>query len=449
MSLKRSKRNKFVLVAVILFLFLSLVSAILLTQRSQEVRKEAATSPPQDLPKENYPIEKDFFQDHPLTINQPIYSLSLDADINFKSKKSFIRFILIDSNKNEYLVYETYPLIAEDNSFSIEGACEETCVLEKTVPVSLRIEGYNTVFNIKNTSFIDNPEKLGPLVQKLGITKERERLKAEKDNLKIQRLNEGIKKNGLKWIAGETLVSKLSYAEKKKSFIKPDKSPVDRLPNLQGFEFYKEGVFEIQSDETKPKAASTSNLPRSWDWRNVHGENWMTPRKAQGSASTCGYFATVGAIEALINLYYNQHLDVDLSEQMLIDCPESNSLPLGMGGAFYPECYACYPGYLLCVAGNRGLVTEECDPYLMQSGSGDLCSEDHICSTWRNKLWKFSDFHDYKFATDPYHITGCSKQTMNTSEEELKRLLIQKGPMSSAYINHGMVLTGYETDPLD
>lgn len=76
-----------------------------------------------------------------------------------------------------------------------------------------------------------------------------------------------------------------------------------------------------------------------WDWRNRHGANdpsspyfddddsgftgWITPIKNQAEPTGCGScsaFGTFGSFEAMINLYYNQHLDLDLSEQEQLSC---------------------------------------------------------------------------------------------------------------------------------
>ena len=179
----------------------------------------------------------------------------------------------------------------------------------------------------------------------------------------------------------------------------------------------------------------------------------MTSVKDQNPAATCWAFATVGSIEAQINLNYNQHLDKDLSEQIYVDCINSSTPIWGMNPYIYPECSGdnlCYPGYQLCVPSLHGIADEACDPYAARDDSSSYCDPNHICSDWQNRIWRFNDFWDFKF-TNPWGTPMCTNQNLNTTEEEFKRVLIRQGPMSSAYIpwNHAMVLAGYETDNTD
>ncbi|MFH0863877.1 MAG: C1 family peptidase [Candidatus Gottesmanbacteria bacterium] len=380
----------------------------------------------------------DFSYNIPLNVNRPINSLVIDANVNLNNDISFIRAVLVDNNKKEYLVYETYANLAEENSFSIKDSCQETCILDGVIPDYLRIEGNDASLNISKTAYPSDTEK--PSIRTPS---------QEKEKLKIEQLNRNLKRKNKKWTAGETSISKLSYADKKKLFRTIDGQPVTSLPNLQGFEYYKSGIFEIKDIEqssVKGISTSASSLPSSWDWRNVHGENWLTSTKDQGSAGTCFAFAAVGALETAINLYYNQHINPDLSEQMYIDCINDIS-PMGMSMTLYPQCTdtnMCYPGFTQCVFAAHGLADETCDPYNARDISTPHCNNSYICSDWQNRVWKPGDFHDYKFNED-YGTPSCPKQTMGTTEDDLKRLLIQKGPLDSG-INtwgHAMVLIGY------
>ena len=361
--------------------------------------------------------EVDFFEERPLHINKPVYSMSISGDIVFDSRKSLLRVILLDNNQAEYLVYESYPLISTSNSFTIDRACQETCVLDGVVPAIIRIEGYDTRFDIKSILFSDSLSDLNLPGGKAGMAAERVRIAGEQESSKIQILNEQINKKGMKWIAGENAISRMTYAQKKRLFRKPDGTPVNMLPNLQGFEYYSGGIFETESDHPTQTSLASSGFRSSWDWRKVHGENWMTSVKDQNPAATCWAFATVGSIEAQINLNYNQHLDKDLSEQMYVDCINSSTPIWGMNPYIYPECSGdnlCYPGYQLCVPSLHGIVDEACDPYVARYDSSSYCDSNHVCSDWRNRVWRFNDFWDFKF-TDSYGTPMCPYQTMNTT----------------------------------
>jgi hypothetical protein len=69
-----------------------------------------------------------------------------------------------------------------------------------------------------------------------------------------------------------------------------------------------------------------SDLPSSWDWRNVNGENWLTPVKSQGKCGSCWAFSTVGTIEATYKIEQaDSTLNPDLSEQDLVSCSNAGS----------------------------------------------------------------------------------------------------------------------------
>ncbi|MFH1191952.1 MAG: C1 family peptidase [bacterium] len=528
-----------------------------------------------------------------------IYGLNINIEnLKLNNATSSIRVILVDNKSNEYLVYEAYPLIT-DNNLAVSNACAETCDLNGITPTNLKIQIIDASLKIKNISIIMTQKKI------------RNRSEINKvEQTKIKKMNAQIKKTGKKWIAGETSISKLSYAEKKKLFVKEDGAPMDELPNLQGFEYYKGGIFEIDSKVKTAKtgavksasvsvtsakectdsdggenyytkgtlnstrgraftdicidndsireywctegrefssvttstmcfngckdgacifeckidriigdadgngyltetdaelvsmidaglispqnniccldadrngkvdildalaiaeiAAGTrtssgvwngncditiSNLPEKWDWRSVNGENWMTPVKNQGSAGTCWAHATMGALESQINLYYNQHLNIDLSEQMLADCknyPQIEELKLP------EECEGC-DGDKYCRIMHLGIADELCDPYAERNFSFTIedskCDYAHICSDWKDRVWKNSDFHVYAVGRG---MSDCEKYSIkkysiNLSEAEFKRVLIERGPMNSAYHiwNHAMVLAGYENDVIN
>lgn len=392
-------------------------------------------------------LDKVITQDSQFSIDKSFSGFKITGEVNLNSENSLVRVTLIDSNGKEYLVYEAYPLISENN-VKLTSACEETCNLNlQSARLKIKIVGASIKIN-----------SISPIAKGATIPSKTaaEKMKAEKEKLKIDKMNQQIKAKGLTWVAGETSVSKLSYEEKKKLFAYPNGTPVAELPNLQGFEYYEGGIFEIKSEkdfsdvQTVQMSPSDSNLPTSWDWRNVNGENWMTSVKNQGNAGNCWAFANIGALESQINLYYNKKVDVDLSEQMLVDC--ANLGPIAELSGYPEQCGGdnmCYPGANYCKDVYLGIADENSDPYSQREliYNPSVCDESHIASDWRNRLWKISDFHDYKFlsafVTNP--TPGCANQTLNLSEVEFKKILITKGPLDSV-INqwhHAMVLLGY------
>ncbi len=261
------------------------------------------------------------------------------------SSTSLVRIILTDQNYNEYLIYETYSILAEEPSFSINQIGEETIVLNQIIPVSISVEITDATVFLKEIVY--STEKLP--IKTLGIDEKRQQ---QLD--KINRINNNINKKGLKWMAGETFVSKMTYSEKKKLF-------GGVIPNLQGFDYYIGGIFVLEnstSENINSEASSTSTQSpdqspyvKEFSWRNRHGEDWTTPVTNQLNCGSCWAFAATGATETLVNLYYNQHLDLDLSEQDILSCSRVGNCE---GGAINAAL-----GYIM----NFGIVNESCFPY--------------------------------------------------------------------------------------
>jgi len=355
-----------------------------------------------------------------------LVSLEISGSVTLDNKDSFARVILKDKNDNEYLIYEaSYPLTQENTLIQFTDVCEETCILNHVDYDSLRIELFNAKISINSLTNETDFEKIKMDVQNKGIdvTKgidtARRKINSLQNKAKIDRLN---KRKDKKWIAGETSISQLSYQEKKKLF-------GGELPNLYCFEYYTGGIFDIPSTQTIMTAQETSSstLPSYFDWRYRHGADnpkspyyngyngWLTPVKDQGAPSTCWAFSAAGTVEALINLYFNQKLDIDLSEQYLVSCS-------GAG-----NCKGGWTDKALQFIKDSGIVNESCFPY---SATDEPCEN---CSNWQEHVWKISSMGSVAY-----------------NEEDVKKTLIQKGPLSMEMpwepgAKHAIVLVGYGT----
>jgi hypothetical protein len=78
-----------------------------------------------------------------------IYSLSINGTIKLDSDTSLVRVVLYDSLFNEYMVYESYPLIASDLIFSFSDVCDETCYLDSISPLFTRGSNCKCKFNFE------------------------------------------------------------------------------------------------------------------------------------------------------------------------------------------------------------------------------------------------------------------------------------------------------------
>ncbi|MBU3918750.1 C1 family peptidase, partial [Patescibacteria group bacterium] len=351
---------------------------------------------------------------------KPIYSMAVSGNITLNKIDGYARIILTDAQGKEYLMYEASGPF-DSGSFSFENTCEETCVLNGIIPKKVDVEVLGAEIHIDKLLIIEDRTAMNTQVQTMGMQTYAEALDPVQEDVKIVKINQYIQNSGMKWTAGKTSVSEYSYEQKKVLFGIPIN---EELSNLQGFEYYTGGVFEIAGANASPKSASASNLPSSFDWRDRHGENWMTPVKNQNDPQeygSCWAFSSIGTVEATANLHFNQQLNLDLSEQELVSC-----FPRSCDGLIPTEKPA-----LIEHISSIGLIPETCFPY---TATNSQC--ENKCQGWQNSTLKINN--------------GIY---INNDENEIKRTLIAEGPLwaSSVYAipGHAMILSGYDTNPYD
>lgn len=346
----------------------------------------------------------------PFTDEGTISGLALSGDITLNSDSSLVRVILIDQESVAYLIYEAYPLLVQELSFSIDRVAEETILLNDVIPKIIKIE------------IIDASIVLKELIMNTSKSRSTGARMKQQESEKIDRINNNLKEKGFLWVAGETSVSQMTYQQKKDFF-------GGKVPNLQGFEYYVNGIFSGNNNYVSNRVNKDldSKIVKEWDWRNRHGANntnspyfnnnpnangWITSIKNQGGCGSCWIFGPIGAIEAKVNLYFNQHIDVDLSEQHVLSC-----------NSYGASCLGASHNIPLIFAKQSGIVDESCFPYV---------AEKIDCSN------KCSDpFENIK-------ITGFSPLQF-AKFDEIKKQIINKGPLvaSMPNWNHSMTLIGF------
>ncbi len=358
-----------------------------------------------------------------------VFGAGITARVTLQGEASLARVVLVDDSGNEYLVYEVYSLTADKKSFFVNNVCEETKLLNAVTPVLLRIELLGAKMELQNLATVTTSP-----YPRNAIAKMRQTLRIEQEKQKIDLLNESIKKKGMEWTAGHTSLSMLTYAQKKMMFQKDD-----MLANLQGFEYYAGGVFTLNSNTPDISVSTTQTMIDSFDWRSRHGANdpnspyydgdklgggWDTEIKDQAYPQYCGScwaHSTLAGAEMLANLYYNDHIDMDLSEQELMECSDACSFGKGCNGGS--------PSKASRWVVKHGVMEEDAFPY--KASNSPVCGDSSD-----------NPIENLRFPAS-INISGSS-----ASEDSLKRFLIHYGPLNVGIssMSHAMSLVGFRKD---
>ena len=211
--------------------------------------------------------------------------------------------------------------------------------------------------------------------------------------------------------------------------------------NFQTEAFHTLGDETITSiSQVSSSEISVGDIPLSFDWRDVDGQNWVTPVKSQGGCGSCWAFAAVGAVESKINIVMDDSdFDVDLSEQYLV----SNCLPgfTTENGVFISnDCDGGNSYYALAYIRDEGITDESCYPYVEYNS---LCSD--RCSLWDKRLYTIDSFGytEYMDELKPYLIEyGPMVVYMNVNDMYYDKG-IWRSDVTVTSPNHAVLLVGY------
>jgi hypothetical protein len=250
--------------------------------------------------------------------NQNITGVAITGNFILSSQESYIRIILhADKTGEEYLVSESYTPkdVTKEKQQLIEYALE-TNSLYNIVSGTITIEINDAECEIEEILFSSKKYIKSSKLYK----QEKKSHKAKQDSLIVRKIQSNLNRNNQKWVAGVNEFSRKTYSEKKNLLPKNEKG---EIPNMQGFEYYVGGIFEIGGESSTTSVKSSTTYAADVDWRNRHGKNWITSIKSQ-QCNQCWVFTPVGTAEALVNVYYNRLINIDLSEQDVASCSGGN-----------------------------------------------------------------------------------------------------------------------------
>lgn len=342
----------------------------------------------------------------PFGVRTPISGLSVSGRVVFENDDdSYVRVIMKDDYNYEHLVYENYPLLADGMSVYFQNVAMETKQLDGIAPSSLRVELKKATLILDSLSYIYSSNKGTRDLENPAV------LQKEQSQYIVDRLNENLSRHNKTWRAGMTSVAENTFEEKKAMF-------GGKLPQLYGFEYYVGGIFVMpgafkSAERIKKRSVTSSPYVSEWDWRNRHGKNWMTSVKNQNSpqrCASCWAFSAIGTFEAYINLYYNQLLNYDLSEQEIVSCGNAGNCQ--NGGSLNLSLHHI---------NTSGAIPETYFPYTATNSSCDYSAPNDVLS-----------FEQYQ-------------NVYTTDEDSIKRMLF-KSPISFGIDPwwHFVVLVGYK-----
>lgn len=370
---------------------------------------------------------------------EQVYGIGINGNVSFNSDTSIVRVILRDSLSIDYLIYSTNTYLDSLNNFSFSEECEETCFFDGFRPTSIEIQILGATLNLDNVLFTDQPVANAPALQSQA--------KQAKVAVKIQKMNDFISNEGLIWVAGETSYTNMYFEQKKELYKSSLWNPA--------IEYYVSGVFGLQSIRNGANITVNYDFVDNFDWRNRHdannpsssyydgssdGSGWVTPAACQNgcwingvvdcslnswecsgdwrTAGTCWAFGPTSHVEALVNLYLNQHYDVDLAEQDIVSCALDEPHPEPGSTSWSYNHFIDY-----------GVVDEGCFPYTAQ---GTPCG--YKCN---NPVEQIS-ISNYSYKYHP-------------PQNEFRTDIIHQGPMNATFMNcmwgpwsHAMQLVGWD-----
>ena len=373
--------------------------------------------------------------------NKTIYGLRINGRVSysFNDYTSLARVILVNSDSTELLIYEAYPWLFNNGnwSFYFSNAGDETYYLDAMSVSYIKVELFNakidTITMLIDTVYNSNI----PTWRTLYIDSLRQN--------KIDSINNNIQKHKLLWVAGDNPVAQMTFNNKKRIFAN-DLISTDPF-NTFGDEYYIGGIFSVIGATIQ--SPTRSNFVESFDWRNRHSQDWITSVKDQDTVNMCEYFSLNAIIEAVINLYYNSHINIDLSEQAYFSCSYR-----GIFNPTIPPLTLCHTPEIpkFCIVRELGALEEDCYPfadvmdfygYYPDSTTlvniytnppnwpnGYVFCKD-LCLDYANKFWKIDDYH---------FISGFQPDI-----DSLKKNIILKGPIHVTRALHSVAIVGFGT----
>lgn len=211
----------------------------------------------------------------------------------------------------------------------------------------------------------------------------------------VKSLNQKLEKENQRWRAKDSWVNQLSSLELKRM--------LGNTPVPEDVEFL-----------TSESEGQWGSLPRSIDWRNKDGKNWVSPILNQGACGSCVSFAAIGVLETQVNISsLLPSLNRRLSTQQLFSCGGGLC-----GRGWYIDSAVSY-------LKTNGVADEACMPY-MSGATGEDVACNQVCSDASSRSLK---------------LAGSRKPTFLFKSLTAIKKALQKGPLVTSMTVYSDFLT--------
>lgn len=389
-------------------------------------------------------------------------SITITGNVALNSDTSLVRIVLVDNIGEEYMLFESYSMIVDTNVYSFSNYTDETKYLHNINPLSLRIYVEDASLQLQSI-YVNTNTRTSTFSQTETL---RHNYYVTMNQQKIVRLNNQISKRRMRWTAGETAWGNLYCRDKKIEF----GGSIDY--NSYGFEYQIDGAFSFPQEWDVPLLKTDPYVVFEYDVRNLHnaldpqspyynppnkinGHNaldtlssfynpnsthgWLTPTKDQlyeehpntsYACGSCWAFAAVAVVEGIVNLYFNRHIDFNLSEQQIVSFTPPKVSRFDENGNYIGLSNTCkvggFPYDALQYISKFGIVEESCIPYM----AADIDSS----------IYNISSCAESIFIKDIHFVSS--------QNNALKQAIVRYGPIAGSItigkFGHAMALVGWQ-----
>lgn len=350
----------------------------------------------------------------------PIYSLSVDVTIEQPREASFTRIVLEDTEGRDHLVLECDRFRYDQDVVNLREFCQETALLFGIIPKRLKCYVAGNARLTLNAIYVTDQYPQRGLEQ-IPQKQEEEHKVMRCDQIReiIKNINVYNKLHGLLWRAGETNACRNKYSQNNEYSGEQD-------AYMGNIKYYIDGIYNIGEPNENATVNRTSTYIPDFDWRMRHGRNMMTHVKDQGLSGYCVAFAINGMLESRVNLYFNQKIDMNLSEQDIV----YNYARAGykMIDSIYTQ--GMNPTLALGLIINYGVLDSVSVPFV-----------DAMMHTIPSR----------PYGNECVSISNKSIKYVSSSNDidDIKSIIIQNGPVVSGFGTssnwHALTLVGYHT----